>query len=150
MLVAPKTPDENRAIAEWAAKQIGVTFAEPFLSFGVYDGRGVLIGAVVFNNYDGFNVDLSGAGEGAFTPSVVRAISKYVFDDLGCCRVTLKTRRSNRTVRKLLGKHFRYESTKRWGFGVGDDALVFRMCRDECSWLGANLNGQHPVTPAAA
>lgn len=148
MLVTPSTPEDNRGIATWAAKELGVTFAEPFLSLGVYDARRVIIGAIVLNNYDGHNVDMSGTGVGAFTPSVVRSIANYIFNELGCCRITLKTRRSNRKARKLLGRHFVYEATLKRGFG-DEDALQFRMCRDECPWLGAK-NGQHPVTSHAA
>src|SRR6185295_7463861 len=101
MLMNPDGAEQNRAFAEWAAKQLGVTFAEPFLCMAIVDGRSSLIGAVVLNNYDGHNVDLSGVGEGAFTPSVVRSLASHVFNQLGCSRVTLKTRRSNKTARKL-------------------------------------------------
>lgn len=138
-LHTPASPQENRQIAEWAAKELGVTFAEPFLALAVVDVRPEIIGAVVLNNYDGHNIDLSGVGEGAFTPAVVRHLARYVFNERGCARVTLKTKRSNSRARKLLGKHFTYEATLKRGFG-SEDALLFRMLRDECPWLG-KLNG---------
>lgn len=134
MLVSPDGAEQNRAFADWAAKQLNVSFAEPFLCMAVVDGKSNLIGAVVLNNYDGNNVDLSAVGEGAFAPSIVRELSAYVFRKLGCSRVTLKTRRSNKTARKILGRHFKFEATLKSGFGT-EDAYQFRMCRDECPWL---------------
>lgn len=133
-LIAPHDPQQNREFAEWAAKELNVTFSEPFLAYAIVDARTVIIGAVVLNNYDGFNVDLSGVGEGAFTPRIVRSIASHVFDELKCARITLKTRRSNKVARKLLGRHFKFEVTLRHGFGT-EDAFQFRMCRDECPWL---------------
>lgn len=138
-LVTPQSPEQNREFATYAAKELGVTFSEPCLAMAIVDHRQVIIGAVVLNNFDGNNVDLSGVGIGAFTPSVVRGLARYVFIERGCSRVTLKTRRSNKTARKILGKHFHYETTLRLGFG-SEDALQFRMCRDECPWL-EKLNG---------
>ncbi len=139
-LVAPDGAEQSRHFANFAAQELGVTFAEPFLAFAVVDARPVVIGAIVMNNYDGNNIDLSGVGLGAFTPSVVRGLADYVFHKLGCSRVTLKTRRSNKVARKLLGKHFHFEATLKGGFG-SEDAFQFRMCRDECPWLKDKPNG---------
>lgn len=133
-LLSPDGADQNRSFAEWTAKQLGVSFSEPFLCMAIVDGRSSMIGGVVLNNFDGHNIDLSGAGEGAFTPSIVRSLASHVFKELGCSRVTLKTRRSNKTARKLLGRHFKFEATLKHGFGT-EDAFQFRMCRDECPWL---------------
>lgn len=133
-LLAPETPDQNRSFAEWAAQQLEVTFAEPFLCMAIVDARPHIIGAVVLNNFDGHNIDLSGIGEGAFTPRVVRSLASHVFNVLGCSRVTLKTRRSNKLARKLLTKHFKFEAYLKKGFG-NEDAIQYRMCRDECPWL---------------
>ncbi len=132
-LVAPDGVEQNRAFATLAAQQLNMTFAEPFAAYSIMDGPET-VGAVVLNNYDGHNVDLSGAGSGAFTPSVIRSLAAHVFGELKCARVTLKTRRSNKAVRKLLNRHFKFEAVLRLGYG-DEDAFQFRMCRDECPWL---------------
>lgn len=138
-LYVPRDERENEQIAAWLGGELKVTFAPPYMALASVDARGVIIGAIVLNNFDGANIDLTGAGQGAFMPKIVRGIARYVFNQLGCYRVTLKTRRSNKAARKLLNRHFKYEATLRHWFGM-EDAFQFRMCRDECPWLGA-ING---------
>jgi RimJ/RimL family protein N-acetyltransferase len=144
----PRNDEENRQIAAWVGAELGVTFAPPFFAVASLDHRGVIIGAVVLNNYDAANIDLTAAGEGAFTPSVVRQVCSFVFDHLGCVRITAKTRRSNHRVRKLLKKHAVFEAMLRNWFG-DEDAFQFRMCRDECRFLRTQ-NGFKPVSSKAA
>lgn len=133
-LHVPQNDAENDGIAVWAGNELRVTFAPPYMALASLDHRGMIVGAVILNNYSGANVDLTAVGPGSFGPSMVRQISSYVFDQLTCSRVTLRTRRSNHRVRKLLGRHFKFETPNRNWFG-DEDALQFRMCRDECPWL---------------
>ncbi len=133
-LYVPQNPEENREIAAWLGAQLEVTFSPPYLALGVLDDSGGKAGAALFNNFDCANIDLTGAGAGAFTPAIVRALARYVFVQLNCSRVTLRTRRSNRHARKLLARHFKFEVTLKNWFGE-EDAFQFRMCRDECPWL---------------
>ena len=128
-LVVPQSSDQNREFATWAAKELDVTFAEPFLAMAVVDARPVIVGAVVLNNYDGHNIDLSGVGVGAFTPSIVRHLARYVFNERGCSCVTMKTKGSNKKTKKLLAKHFRYVGFLPKGYGQ-DDAVLYCATRE--------------------
>lgn len=134
-IYSPRSEAENLRIAGFAGSELGVTFAPPYLALASIDHRGAIIGVIVLNNFDGSNIDLTGVGRGGFTPSVVRAISEHIFIRMKCSRVTMKTRRSNHRVRKLLKKHFTFEAVLKNWFG-DEDAFQFRMCRDECPWLG--------------
>lgn len=148
MLFSPETEQQNHIIAGWLGARLGVTFAPPYLALASLDHRGEIIGAIVLNNFDGTNIDLTGAGEGGFMPSIVRGVARYIFDQLGCARVTLRTRKSNKQTRRLLNRHFKFEVVLKSWFG-NEDAYQFRMCRDECPWLEKN-NGFDAVAAAAA
>ena len=130
----PATDEENLFIAAWAAAELGVTFSSPYIALASTDHRAKIIGAAILNEYDGNNVSVSVTGEGAFTPSVVTGLARYIFVKLDCSRMTLRTRRSNHRARKLLNKHFKAEATLKNWFG-NEDAFQFRMCRNECPWL---------------
>lgn len=133
-LYIPVNDGENTVIAGWAGAELNVTFAPPYVALASIDHRNQIIGAVVLNNFDAANIDLTAVGEGAFTPSVVRQLCLYVFGKLGCSRVSFKTRRSNHKTRKLLKKHATFEAMLKNWFG-DEDAFQFRLCRDECRWL---------------
>jgi RimJ/RimL family protein N-acetyltransferase len=141
----PQSSEENELIAAWAAAELKVTFAPPYIALASVDHRGTIIGVAVLNNFDCSNIDVTGIGEGAFTPSVIRSLAHYIFIQLNCSRVTLRTRRSNHRARRMLAKHFKPEATLKSWFGT-EDAFQFRMCRDECPWL----RKEHGIIPIAA
>ena len=147
-LHVPQSDHENLRIAGWAAAELKVTFAPPYIALASVDHRNTICGVVVLNNFDGCNIDLTAVGEGAFTLSIVRQIVDYVFNRLKCSRITVKTRRSNHRVRKLLKKHSTFEAVLKHWFG-DEDAFQFRMCRDECPWLGKE-HGIDPIASRAA
>lgn len=149
-LHVPTNAEENRKIAAWAGAELNETFAPPYIALASVDQRNTIIGVIVLNNYSpGGNIDLTGVGQGAFTPSIVRSIARYVFNQLNCSRVTLRTRRSNHRTRKLLKRHFIQEMALKNWFG-NEDAFQFRICRDECPWLGKDNHGVIAQTRACA
>lgn len=143
----PQTEQENQKIAAWAGAELRVTFAPPYIALASVDHRNTIIGVIVLNNFDGSNIDLTAVGVGGFAPSTVRHIVDYVFVKMQCSRMTLKTRRSNHRVRKILKKHFTFEAVLKNWFG-NEDAFQFRMCRDECRWL--RKSNDHNATAARA
>lgn len=98
---------------------------------------------MIFNNYTDANVDMTGVGLRCWTPSIMRQLADYVFNQLKCERVTAITRQSNAVAKRVLGKHFVFETKRKRHFGT-EDGLQFRMCRDECPWLEKE-NGKLPV-----
>ncbi len=130
----------DRAVADWAGAQLGVTFVEPFTALGVVNAGGDLVGASVFGDYyKGGNIEWSYVGEGSLRPAMLREIAHYCFVQLAASRVTAKTRRSNKLVRRLLPRAgFSFETTQKRYFGPSkdDDALVFVLHREDAGkWL---------------
>lgn len=148
-LYIPQSQEENMSIAGIAGAQLGITFAPPFIALASIDDNGIIGGIVIFNNYDGANIDITAVGKGAWSPRVVRDICRYVFNQLGCARITAKVRKNDRKTRKLLNKHSYFETGLRDWFGVGRHGVQYRMTRDECRFLGKK-NGIEPVISRAA
>jgi hypothetical protein len=148
-LYYPQSEEENVSIAGIAGAQLGMTFSPPFMAMASVNDRNDIVGVVIFNNFDGANIDITAVGKGAWSPGVVKAICQYVFDQLGCARITAKTHRSNKRVCRLLAKHAKYETPLKHWYGVGKHGVQYRMSRDECPFLRKE-NGIEPVLPRAA
>jgi hypothetical protein len=140
-IIVPGSINHNFAIAQWAGDRLGYQFTSPFYAVGITNDTAripQLCGAVVFNGFTDANIDLTAVGSRCWTRSILCQLSAYVFNQLKCERVTLITRASN-PARRLLGKHFKFETKRKCHFG-NEDGLQYRMCRDECPWL-EKLNG---------
>lgn len=117
-------------VAQWAGEQLGCTFRQPFVAWGITDKDNGLTGAVVFNDYDARNVEVTCVGRG-WTRGNIRAIAKYCFDDLNCTRVSITTRMGNELVHDLakrLGGTL--EGIKRRYYG-DEDAAMYGVLKDE-------------------
>ncbi len=122
----------DKTVADWAAKKLGSEFAAPYTAWGVIDGKGELVGALIFNEFQrGGNISLSLVGGAAIRRGIMRTAARYVFTQLGCTRCTARTRRNNTRMRKILGRSWEFEGTAKKWFGPtkNDDALVFVMHR---------------------
>lgn len=124
-------------VAAWVSERIGRLIEPPFTAIGFTgeDGRGV---GVVFNDYvPGGNIEMTVAAERPFTRGMFAVIARYVFGELGCCRLTVRTMKSNTAVcdmAKRIG--FVREATLTDFFGPGEHAELFRMLRKDCKrWL---------------
>lgn len=130
----------DAAVAAWAGQQLGVQFVQPLTAIGVVDKEGAIIGASVFNDYyRGGNLEWTCVGAGSLRAAMLREIARYCFIELEASRVTAKTRRSNKLVRRLLPKAgFSFEMTQKRYFGPtrDDDALVFVLFKENATkWL---------------
>lgn len=140
-LIIPADAQTNEAIGSWCATKLGTAVYPPYFAVGVAKSENEpLRGALVFNQFNGHQIEMTGYGPRAFTPSVVKAAARYVFDQLGCARLSAKTKKSNVKARRLLGKHFKFEGTSPRYFG-NEDALRFYMLAEDCPWLEKKRNG---------
>ncbi len=124
----------DSVVAEWVAKQANSKPpVAPYTAFGFLDRRGTLVGGCVFTGYNGDCVELSLAGRAAATRSGWAAITDYVFKQLGCSRLQMHTRRSNRHVLRMLAKRLgvQYEGVARHYFGKGEHGVVYALTVDD-------------------
>ena len=132
-------------VKSWAGAKFGVTFRDPSFALGILDGRGKLTGAVIYNNFEARNVEMSIYGpRGAFYKNVSREIFAYAFEELDCLRVTLTCREFNWQVIKQARKWgWEIEGRYRNYYGEGDHAILLGMLREECRFL---TSGRAPAS----
>lgn len=123
------------AVAHWVADRTGVDcFQAPYTAFGWSDDSGEILGGVVFNNWNGANVELSVAGRGAVTRQAFRDIAEYCFGQLGLRRITMHTRATNlRLINQAERAGFAREGYRKDWFLEGD-AIALVMLRSRCPW----------------
>jgi RimJ/RimL family protein N-acetyltransferase len=118
-------------VLAWIKARHGMEMFPPCVAVGISEGSD-LIGAIVFNNFTGRNIEASVAGETrAFSPRVIRWCFQYAFGQLGCSRATLRTRKRATEVRHLIERMgFKPEGKMRRYYG-DDDAMVYGLLREE-------------------
>lgn len=113
-------------------------FSKDAVALGVVR-HGRLLGGVVFDQYSGRNIVMSGAFDSPAwaTKKILRRLFAYPFVQLNLRRMTTITTADNIAARSLderLG--FRREGTLRKAFPGDIDGIVYGMLREECRWLG--------------
>lgn len=127
---------EGPEVAAYIERRLGVKICEPRTVFGyVSDDRRPLC-AVVVNGFNGANAELTIVAEpGGITRGVLRHLANYIFGKLGCRRLTVRTKKRNKTALKMAERFgFIYEHVSKHYF-ADDDAVVFRMLKSDCRWL---------------
>lgn len=133
------------AVAQWVAMRIpGMTSFGPCVGIGVMDSADVLIGGVIFHDWQPQwkNIQCSFASDRRdwLTRKLIRVILAYPFQQVGAERITTLTPKRNKAARQFLQKFgFRHEGNVRRGFG-DDDAIISGLLREE--WEAHRFNGQ--------
>jgi RimJ/RimL family protein N-acetyltransferase len=116
-----------------------------FSAIGLWED-GDLIAGFVFNHFNWPDIAIHAAvkpGSNWATKGYLREVFGYVFNQLGCRRVTGSIKDSNEVA-----KHFavrlggRLEGTLRKAHPEGDDILLFGMLKEECRWIRAEFSRQ--------
>ena len=124
----------DKTVYDWACKKFNRPLADYHSAFGLVKGDGPIIGAVVFADYSGTNIEISYCGERAMTPGVVRALMAYCFGHLKVERVTARTPRDNKPMARWLPMMgFRLEGCLRHYYGPHrkHDALIFGLLKQD-------------------
>jgi hypothetical protein len=128
----------DEAVAGFVGQGLGIVIHPPFTAIGIVSDDG-LSGGMVFNNFNGSNIDLTVYTVRPATRGVIRAAAHYVFIQLGCNRISATTRRSNKRACKAIVKlGFTYEATRKQWFGPNraDDGIAYVMTREQAGkWL---------------
>lgn len=125
----------DKEVAAWAGHLLGTEFVPPYIAWGYTDRLGKLCGAVVMNDYADRNIELTFVGRFTSGTAISRNIASYCFRDLGCERITFRTRARNEAVRGLIKRTGAVQEglLRRW-YG-DDDAALYGLLREECRFL---------------
>lgn len=118
--------------ARFVAEKLGFSPCPPFTVMGI-ERDGAIIGAVLFNQFEGAGVHVTAAGKG-WTLPFMRALGDYVYRQLGCERMTLTTESETvaRYAERLGGKR---EGLLRSHFGAGRDGIIVGVLKAEYLYL---------------
>lgn len=102
-----------------------------FLTCKGNDARGV----VLYKNYSSGDIEMVCAGEpGWVTPSILKFVFSYPFEQLNCNRITCLAHRKNKAMRNyLLRMGFKLEGVKRKALN-GADLFIFGLLKGERKW----------------
>ena len=127
---------ENEAIIDFIENKLGTKFCPPYRAFGFVSDANKPMCAFVFNDHTGANLEMSVYAEpGGITRGVLRYVANYVFNTSKCRRLTVRTRKRNKRVLQIAPRYgFTYESVMKHYY-ADDDAVVFRMLRQDCGFL---------------
>jgi RimJ/RimL family protein N-acetyltransferase len=127
--------DEPERFAAWAAEQLemGGGFQPPYVVIGGADKDGNPVAACILNCYHNKygDIEITTVGKGKYTRGFWGVILSYVWDYLGCNRVTMRMRATNYPVIKLV-THFgaKAEGRLRKYYGT-EDAIIFGLLKEE-------------------
>lgn len=116
-------------VVEYVALKNGTRFYPPLSSLGIVREGEVAAGAV-FNCFTGPDIAVTIAGErGAFTKAFIELVGKYVFDQLGCLRISITTEQ-DKIIDFATRLGAQTEGRKRNLFGKGRDGIVLGLLRE--------------------
>lgn len=120
----------DERVAEFVGERIGSKIVPPYTAIGV-ETDGKIIAGAVFNCFTGPDIEMTVAGEArAFTRGFYRLVYRYVFDQLGCIRLSATTENADvvRLAERLGG---RVEGMKRDLFGKGRDGFLVGFLKED-------------------
>jgi RimJ/RimL family protein N-acetyltransferase len=113
--------DCDEAVARWFFASFKSKNYSYDRAIGVVDDKGSLIGAILFQNWNGPNVELSYFGRNTLTLGIIRCIARYALATFDLARLTVITSKRNRQFMKALQRiGFKVEGAQRCYYGKRD------------------------------
>lgn len=121
----------DERVAKFVSDQIGVGFCPPYVAIGL-ERNGEIVAGILLNHYERADIHATIAGK-VWSKGLLKAASSYVFDQLGCERITAVTQKENAVefARRLGGQ---IEGRLRNHFGNGHDGTIIGILRSEARY----------------
>jgi RimJ/RimL family protein N-acetyltransferase len=109
------------AVAHWAFQAFRLAPSKFDMAVGIVSPEGALAGAILFQAYNGHNVEVSYYGPHTMTPGIIRTITQIAIQHFGASRLTAVTsKRNKRFMRGLLKLGFVLEGHMHRYYGDRD------------------------------
>jgi RimJ/RimL family protein N-acetyltransferase len=132
--------DKAEEVAAWASKRLHTKFVAPYSAIGFETDAGKPVGALIFNDYTGENIEMSVVG--LWTKKMFRVAGDYCFNQLGVQRVTARTSvDKTKVINVIIAAGFRVEGRVRRYYPGGGDAVLFGILKEECDWRLPSTQG---------
>lgn len=127
----------DAAVAAWAWNEFKFTPMPIDAAIGIVRANH-LTGAAIFQNYSGFNVELSYYGPMTFSAGIAKGLAQYAlrrFNHLD--RMTMRTNRKNASILKMFQRFgFKFEGVQHRYYGPYGDAAVFVLFKEDLDRIG--------------
>jgi hypothetical protein len=118
-------------VAKFVGERCGTIIYPPYTAMGL-ERNGEVSAGVVFNCYTGNDIEVTVAG-GPFNRGFISAVGKYVFEQIGCLRMSITTE-SPEVIKIAHRLGAQTEGTKRNHFGKGRDGTVLGILREDWNY----------------
>lgn len=115
-------------MARFVSEDLGFGLCPPYAAIGI-ERDGKIVAGVLLNHFEGADVHVTAAGKG-WTRAFFRALGDYVFNQLGCERMTAVTEQQS-VARYAERLGCRREGVMRSHFGHERDGIVLGVLRAE-------------------
>lgn len=119
-------------VAQFVSDQLGFGLCPPYVCMGLKDEAGCVHAGIILNVFEGRDIRVTVAGKG-WTKGFLEAVGEYVYGQLGCERMTIKTE-SQKVADMAVRCGGQIEGRLRDHFGSGRDAIIVGILRDEYRW----------------
>ena len=125
--------EPREVIAAWVGEQAGpeFKFKPPYSTLASIDATGRINCGVVFQNWTGRDIELSVAAS-SIPRALLKAIYRYVVEQLGCRRVTFRIRSSDLKTQEAaqrLGAV--WEGRIRYFYSETEDAVILGILKED-------------------
>lgn len=108
-------------VASWAFATYKLFPTPVNMGLGIIDQNGVMVGAILLQNFNGTNIELSYYGPRTLSVGIVRSIARLVVTEFNAARLTVVTSKRNKRLMKSLQRiGFRLEGAQRYYYGHKD------------------------------
>ena len=118
----------DERVARFVGDRCGSIICPPYTCMGI-ERAGEITAGVVFNCFTGNDIAVTVAG-GPFNRTFIAAVGKYVFEQVGCLRMSITTEQPKVIeIAQRLGA--KVEGLKRNHFGKDRDGTVLGILRED-------------------
>ena len=114
--------DSDELVAKWVYTTYELFPIPVNKAIGIVNKQGTLVGGVLFQNYNGVNIEFSYYGPRTVTYGICKVIARIAIGHFNAARLTVVTsRRNKRLIRGLLRLGFKLEGVQRCFYGHQDN-----------------------------
>lgn len=130
------------AVATWTFNEFRMTPMHINAAIGIVRNNH-LIGAAIFQNYTGHNVELSYYGPQTFSAGIAKMLARYTVERFNVDRLTMRTNRKNASILKMFHRFgFKFEGVQHRYYGPFGDAAVFVLFREDLECIAGLAKGK--------
>ena len=120
--------EADSIVADWAFRTHKFHPMKFDKAVGIVD-RGDLVGAIIWQNYNGFNIDFSYYGHNTATLGIMRSVAQHTLKVFNPTRVTIMTPKTNKSLIRFLTRiGGRFEGAMRNYYGErGASSIAVRF-----------------------